>query len=196
MGNLIFLDFETTGLDYKKDRPTEIAFVKEDSKGNILEEYEQLIKLPKGEKVPEFIVNFTGITDELLKSKGKDLKEVTQEVQKLIGVEDIVIAHHASFDLSYLKEYFGIIPNNFICTKYMWSTFGFEGSNGLEKLYKKHIGEIEQDHRALTDVYMLRDIYHKGLEVGDKKAEEYINTLAIINGRELSYVPENAEVVM
>lgn len=191
MERFLFLDFETIGLNYREDEPTEIAFIITDSKGKVEEEYSQLIKLPRWKQVPEFITELTGITTELLETEGKHLGEVKQEVQRIIQGDEVVVAHHASFDLGYLSYYFGIQPDKFLCTRHMWHTMEQNRRAGLEAVYRRNIGEITQDHRALNDVYMLRDIFFKWEEVGNKPKEEFYNVLSRVNGRELPFIPKN-----
>ncbi len=63
----IGLDFETTGLDYTKDEPIQIGIIEIDEQGNIIGEYQSLIKPTKKTDELKHIVGFiTGLSiDEL-----------------------------------------------------------------------------------------------------------------------------------
>ena len=196
MSRLIFIDFETTGLSYREDCPTELGILETDLEGNVISEYESLIKLPKGKTVPKFITDLTGITTEKLEVEGKEIEEVKKEIEGYFTGDELVIAHHASFDLGFLKGHFDIEPNNFMCTRVAWSDFERESAS-LQNIYNRHFGQKIQEHRALEDVYMLKLIYFKWkqLNKGNKDIQEYVNILKEMEGRKLDYVPYNALVL-
>jgi DNA polymerase III epsilon subunit-like protein len=59
----IGLDFETTGLDVSKDEPIQIGIIELDAMGNIIGEYQSLIKPDKKTDELKHIVGFiTGLS--------------------------------------------------------------------------------------------------------------------------------------
>ena len=71
---LVVFDTETTGLNYTNDQIIELAAlrVELDPQGEpiITKQMDTFISLPQGEKLPQRIVQLTGITDEVLEQEG------------------------------------------------------------------------------------------------------------------------------
>lgn len=69
----VFFDTETTGLDAKSCRIIELAAIRIEkaTDGSLIEtdRADMFIKLPEGERIPDKIVELTGITDERLAAK-------------------------------------------------------------------------------------------------------------------------------
>src|SRR5699024_5118 len=82
---------------------------------------------------------------------------------------------NASFDLGYLSYHLGINPTNFICTRFLWKEEDKNRSAKLEDIYSRYFGNVTQQHRALDDVYMLRDIYFKWKEVSSDREKDFYN---------------------
>lgn len=91
------VDIETTG---KTQRITEIAIVRYEDNQK-LDEYVQLIN-PQ-EKLPYYITQLTGITDEMLEDQ-PTFDEVAHEIyQRLQG--QVFVAHHVNFDLPIVTQH-------------------------------------------------------------------------------------------
>ena len=72
---------------------------------------DKLIKLPEGEKIPEVIVELTGITDEDLEKDGVSEEETAREFEKLFeGGKVLVVAYNAQFDMNFI--YYFLKRNN------------------------------------------------------------------------------------
>ena len=69
LSNYTMLDIETTGLSPYRDRITELGAVKVRN-GQIVDQYTNLIKFPKNNKVPAFITKLNGITEEQIVNEG------------------------------------------------------------------------------------------------------------------------------
>ncbi|GAB0056958.1 DNA polymerase III PolC-type [Candidatus Magnetaquicoccaceae bacterium FCR-1] len=94
METLAIIDFETTGLSPGEGaRATEIAAVVLEN-GQIVRHYQSLMNA--GVRVPFFITNLTGITNEMVRCAPPAAK-VMQEVADFVGDLPLV-AHNASFD--------------------------------------------------------------------------------------------------
>ena len=72
--SIVVFDTETSGLDFKNDRIIELAAIKlnrnEHGKVYVDREVDEFVKLPEGRELTPFVVNLTGITDEMLLEKG------------------------------------------------------------------------------------------------------------------------------
>lgn len=100
--SLAFIDFETTGLDAQSDRIIEVAVFIIKCGVNANAEhmgYSELVNPDR--RLPPFIINLTGITDEML-SGVRNASEVLPKFLDYIGDRDI-FAYNAEFDMRFLK---------------------------------------------------------------------------------------------
>lgn len=96
------LDFETTGLDRKEDRITEVGAVLWDTELNApVRLYNELLACDK-ELTPE-ITRLTGITNQMLKRFGQHPDFVLGHLTAMISQADFVIAHNAPFDRAFYE---------------------------------------------------------------------------------------------
>jgi DNA polymerase III epsilon subunit-like protein len=90
----------------------------------------------------------------------------------------VIVAHNAEFDKRYLYNEFNqfelIIPNDFICTmRLAKSLLPGLGSYKLRELYHHLTGkEVEFQHRAMTDVNGLYEVWKKLTEISREHAAE------------------------
>jgi|SRR5699024_1119071 len=189
------IDFETTGLSPENDYPTEVAILKVNLENGNEEEFESLIKLPKGVEVPSFITELTGLTTEKVNEKGQSIQFIKELLEEMIINDTLVVAHNANFDLGFLYHHFGIKPVNFICTRTIEFLTNPEVSSSLEPTYKRYFEDVEQEHRALKDVYMTINLFDKHKEVHGSGIEFFLNKVMITPERKLVYTPDNAKVL-
>lgn len=100
----IFYDFETNGLWSPLNQPIEVCMVICD--GDKETKFLELIKPPY--KLSNIIIDKTGITDELLMEKGKDLKEVFRSIREIIFEKKdtlLVGFFNRKFDDKFLNYY-------------------------------------------------------------------------------------------
>ena len=164
---LIFYDFETTGLDVKYDKLTEIGAVSSSGK-----KFNILIKIE--EKLPKKIVELTGITDQLLADKGVSLKlalEKFYDYLKSFNTPVTLIAHNGEkFDDLFIKyacksvdidhvllydrqvKYF----DTYIMAKLLYPRLK---SYSLKNLCKSFNIENLNHHRALNDAIVCKELY-------------------------------------
>lgn len=95
----IVLDIETDGLDEKNNIIIEVGAVKLD--GENLSEFNCLIQYEK--QLPETIVQLTGITDDLLRSKGIPLVDALEALLEFIG-DDILVGYGVDFDICFINR--------------------------------------------------------------------------------------------
>ena len=92
-------DIETTGLSFQNDKITEIGAVIV-KKGEILARYDTFVN--PNMKIPENIVELTGITDEMV-ADARDIKDVLLEFFEFVG-KRILVAHNAGFDTGFIRK--------------------------------------------------------------------------------------------
>ena len=102
---LMLFDTETTGLDYARDEIIEFAAVTLERKNGqvmVTEEYDELITLSPGSRVPQEIVNLTGITSEDIAARGIPKEQVCRDIARMIEGNTLLLAYNAHFDLCFL----------------------------------------------------------------------------------------------
>ena len=102
---LFLFDTETTGLTYHKDEIIEFAAVVVEQKDGqivVVEEYDELISLKPGNRVPPEIEKLTGITNEDILEKGIPKERLCADIARMIAGNTLLLAYNAHFDLSFL----------------------------------------------------------------------------------------------
>ena len=104
--NIIVLDTETTGLDFRKDEIIEFAAlraVQEEGRTVVAEEFDLFIKLTPGRKLTQFITDLTGITQEMLDNEGVEKGEAAHRFAQMLRHENtLIVAYNAQFDLQFI----------------------------------------------------------------------------------------------
>lgn len=156
----VFLDLETTGLDADVNHITEVGAIKTNEYGDIIGRFHSMVRLPAGAVVPEFIVELTGITDELLKKEGRAVGDVMNDLHEFIG-ENVVVAQYAPFDLSYIEKHF--VVKNFFDTRTISYALGHDKS-GLKDLAKRYDVALDEHHRSIGDAIACKEIFFEMIE--------------------------------
>lgn len=95
----VALDVETTGLSIANDKIIELGALLVDGT-EILERFHALIK-PSAD-IPPAVGKLTGISSDMLRSQGRDMREALLEFLSFAG--DLpVVSHNASFDFGFLR---------------------------------------------------------------------------------------------
>lgn len=130
----VVVDLETTGLDFEYDKIIEISALKIKN-GDIIDRFTTLVKPPKTRwlkkdaegnyidyeyYIPEFIVDLTGITNEMLDT-APNISDVLPKFKKFIGESPLVGHNIVAFDANFLCQAFKNIleiefQNNYIDT--------------------------------------------------------------------------------
>lgn len=95
----IVLDLETTGLDATRHEIIEIAAIRYRKGSTTHETLQSLVKPTK--KVPKKITEITGITQEMIETKGEPLADVLREFMAFAG-ERRLVTFNAEFDMAFL----------------------------------------------------------------------------------------------
>jgi len=146
----VAVDLETTGLDAKTDKITEIGAVRFIN-GKPAETFSTFVN--PGKKLETKIIELTGITDEMLED-APDMAEVIPQIEAFLG-DDILVGHRILFDYSFLKRAFSLERVPF--EKYGIDTLKIS-RNCLKDLESRRLNSLcahyripLQAHRALED---------------------------------------------
>jgi DNA polymerase-3 subunit epsilon len=162
---VIVLDFETTGLSADGgDRAIEIGAVRIE-KGRVTERFQSLMN--PGKRVAAFIEDYTGITNNMLKT-APACQQVMTEFADFIEDFDMV-AHNASFDSRFLaaelrrikKTYAGEFACSMLAARRLYQD---APNHKLATLVAFH--QLPTDgtfHRALADAEMTAQLWLKML---------------------------------
>jgi DNA polymerase III epsilon subunit-like protein len=99
LGTFIVADCETTGLSAKTDRLTEISAIRCDIYGEVIEAMSSLIRI--SDRLPDRIVQLTGITDRMIQEDGRTEGEVISDFPGFVA-RTPVFFHNAPFDTGFL----------------------------------------------------------------------------------------------
>lgn len=100
----VWIDFETTGLDTRKDSPIQVGIVEINANGEIIDYFESLIRPDKDITELKNIVSFiTKIkTAELVFAPS--VSEIAQQIQHFFSDNTIIIGHNIDFDMAFLQR--------------------------------------------------------------------------------------------
>jgi DNA polymerase-3 subunit epsilon len=151
---LAFVDIETTGSHFERDRITEVGI--KSLIHNQVDTWESLINPQTG--IPQNIQSLTGIRPEMV-SKRPPFEDLAAEIaQELEG--KIFVAHNARFDYGFLKASFKRVGIDFkpkvLCTvKLSRLLFPEQARHNLDTIISVHHLKISSRHRALGDADLL-----------------------------------------
>jgi DNA polymerase-3 subunit epsilon len=148
---LAIVDFETTGLDKRKDEVIEMGLVLVGVHGQ-----DNLTILGVGnwlnqptQPISAEVTEITGITAEMVAGKALDMRVI----REILAYAEGMVAHNADFDRGFFDRYFGEAALPWYCTSkggdIDWKLLG-QKSAGLENLLTAH-GYFYDAHRAVID---------------------------------------------
>lgn len=97
---IIVFDVESTGTDVTEDEIIQIAAIKIDKEGEIIENFERFIKPSKSVGKSALVHNFS---DEFLSKNGEDKKTVFNDFMKF-SKDALIIGHNVNYDISILNS--------------------------------------------------------------------------------------------
>ena len=154
LSNYTMLDIETTGLSPFRDRITELGGVKVRN-GQIVDQYTNLVKFPKNNKVPAFITKLNGITEEQLVNEGIPAEQAIKEFREFIS-DDIIIGYNVNFDLNFLydlsqKYNLPVLNNDYVDVLRLARVYYPRQHNRLiDCMQRAGIAQVEE-HHGLAD---------------------------------------------
>lgn len=176
MTRFAIIDIETTGIQFKQGKITEIAILIYQN-GQIVDQFESLINPETS--IPFEITRITGITNEMVEQAPK-FYEVAKKILEITH-DAIFVAHNVQFDYSFVKEEFSALGYSFsrkkLCTVQL-SRKHFPGlkSYALGNLIKHFNIEVTDRHRAYQDALATSKLFHLILHANDH-ATDFMNQL-------------------
>jgi len=177
----VAFDTETTGLSAAQGRVVEIAAVKFNLAGRIIDKFSQLVN--PGEPIPEGAMAVHGITDQMVAS----MPDITDILPRFLdfaaGENTVLIAQNALFDIGFINHE-AIrndikLPRNIVLDQIGFTrmTFPELPTYSLEATCRR-FGLVEnQEHRAMTDSILVMKLFFHCLRQYDSLADG----LAVIN---------------
>ncbi len=103
--SLVVLDVETSGLSPQRNEIIELAAARVEG-AEIVERYDQLLRLTPGTRLERRITELTGITQEDLEREGIPKETGCQDLQELLSHgKTLLAAYNAQFDLAFLYSF-------------------------------------------------------------------------------------------
>lgn len=171
------IDFETSGLDPKKDRVIEIAAIR-CKRDKVIGDFSTLVQF-EGTLSPK-ITELTNIDSDVLKD-GMDEDTAFRILNRFLR-DSIIVAHNAAFDLAFLHYTLMRLAkrsfmNPFIDTLTISRELLYYPYT-LKDTCNQYAITLEGAHRATNDVYACWELFQRfSQEVG---INEYINKLAYL----------------
>lgn len=176
----VVFDIETTGLSPTMNKIIEIGAVRIKD-GKIQDTYSRFVNpmIP----IPYSITQLTSINDNMVKD-APGIEEVLPEFVEYIG-DAVLVAHNATFDTSFIKEYSKQLGIRYDYTVVDTMTLAHLlipelGKYTLDRLCKQFNISLENHHRACDDAYATAEIFVKMLDILKKKEIYTLEELNLI----------------
>ena len=175
--DLAFVDIETTGSHFDRDRITEIGI--KTLAGNQIQIWEKLID-PQT-YIPQNIQRLTGISSSMVQGQ-PCFSELAEDLKKELEGK-IFVAHNARFDYGFIKASFKRVGIDFkpkvLCTvKLSRLLFPDQPRHNLDTIISTHGLKVSARHRALGDADLLLQFWRVcESKFGQEKLNEAINQL-------------------
>ncbi len=206
--SIVVFDTETTGLNFSTDQIIELAAVKiiknERGKVTLDSEMDEFISLPEGKKLDPFVVNLTGITDEMLLRKGISVGSAAKLFFDMsCDGPTLLVAHNAQFDLMFTRNLLRGCKYS-CCLDFLDTLTVYKDRRPYPHKLKDAItaygldGKVQNSHRAIDDVKALVEVL-MAMDSERPDLEQYINLFGFnpkygISGekiRGVRYVPQS-----
>ena len=169
------LDLETTGFSPITEKITEIGMMKIKN-GEVIDEFECFVNPEK--PIPQRVIDVTHITDDMVKD-AETIDKIIPKIIEFMG-DDVLVAHNAKFDMSFLQHNFEKYGYDFNYTyidslplaRAMFPDFK---KFKLGILAEKLGIQVDVAHRALDDVKTLVGVFNKMIEIGKDKGVKIID---------------------
>lgn len=174
MQHYAIVDIETTGGSPKKSKITEIAIYKHDGT-KIIDEFISLVNPEMS--IPPFIVQLTGISDNMVKNAPRFFEIAKQIVE--FTENCVFVAHNVGFDYGILRSEFRSLGFDFrrphLCTV-RTSRYVIPGhdSYSLGKLSRSLGIEITERHRAGGDALATAHLFSLLMETDPNNLESFV----------------------
>jgi DNA polymerase-3 subunit epsilon/ATP-dependent DNA helicase DinG len=161
MTSIVAIDIETTGLEWQTDAIIEIGAVRFNGR-RVEGEWTTLVN--PGRRIPPFITQLTGITDQMV-LEAPPIRSVLAELRDFAG-DAPILGHNVTFDLSFLRKYDLFQLNDVMDTYEMASVLmPSAGRYNLAALGQALGVVFPATHRALDDARVTRAIFQRLYEM-------------------------------
>jgi DNA polymerase-3 subunit epsilon len=173
--NYVIIDIETTGGSPKESKITEIAIYKHNGK-ELIDHFETLIN-PEI-VIPDFIVNLTGITNQMVQNAPK-FYEIAKEIVEFTQ-DCVFVAHNVSFDYRVVRHEFKLLGYDYrrshLCTVTASRKIipGYD-SYSLGKLSRQLGIEIKGRHRAGGDALATVKLFEILVKENEEMLKSFIH---------------------
>lgn len=181
----VVIDIETTGMPAPEHKITEFAAVLLDGL-EVVGEYQTLVN-PEV-RIPPFIVEMTGITDEMV-SQAPLFSEIAGDIVDLID-DRVIVAHNSQFDVGFLNAELERtlavnLDNPSLCTVRLARKL-LPGLDGYRLgSVTDYLGiEVKDRHRAFGDAEATAKLFVKLLKIAEDKGwNNWLQLNTIAGGR-------------
>lgn len=98
--NIIVFDVESTGVDVTEDEIIQIAAIKINREGEVIETFERFLKNKKSVSSSESV---HGFSDEFLRNNGGDKEDILKEFVEF-SKDAVIVGHNVQFDINILRS--------------------------------------------------------------------------------------------
>ena len=208
---VLVLDTETTGISCRKDEIIELAVLKAGQADGALCELEtmdEFIRLSEGRRLPDKIVELTGITEQMLLDDGIEKRLAAERFAAMFGGKTLIVAYNAQFDLLFLYHLLRRHGDaRLLCDKPKLDlltvyrdrrAYPHRLCNAIEAYALQD--RVQNSHRAIDDVRATVEVL-RAMEAERDDLERYINLFGYspkygVSGPRISsvrYLPQGLE---
>ena len=192
----IVFDIETTGLSPQKEAITEIGAVKL-MDGEVVDTFSKLVN--PNQSIPQKITEITGITDDMVKD-APSIEQILPLFLEFCG-KNPVVAHNASFDVSFIKaaaERLEITFDNPVIDTVGLSKelFPNENKHNLEAVCRRMEVSLTNHHRALDDAQATAEAFVKMRRIKEESEDLIPAEFSVDKNPELLKKPYNHIIIL
>ncbi|MBU5454822.1 3'-5' exonuclease [Caproiciproducens sp. MSJ-32] len=166
-GNIVVFDVESTGVNVTTDEIIQIAAIKINSKGEVIEKFEKFLKNTKSVANS---MKVHGFSDEFLEKYGEDKRKVLKEFVEF-SKDSVIVGHNVQYDLNILSS--ELRRHNLSKAKYkcFYDTLDIYRrfypnlkNHKLESLSSLFKTENKPSHNAMDDILATKDLLIYAIE--------------------------------
>lgn len=164
--NVIVFDVESTGTNVTEDEIIQIAAIKINSKGEVIDSFEKFLK---NKKSVEGSYKVHGFSDDFLREKGEDKEKVLKEFVEF-SKDSVIVGHNVQYDINILTSELsrnkleGPEFKTFYDTLDIYRRFHTKLQNyKLETLSKLFNTQNKPSHDAMDDILATKDLLVKAI---------------------------------
>ncbi|MFV3012387.1 3'-5' exonuclease [Clostridium botulinum] len=159
--NVVVFDVESTGINTTEDEIVQIAGIKINNKGEVIESFQRFL-IPKKSVGDSYLVH--GFSDQFLKENGENKKVVLKDFLEFIK-DTVIVGHNVTFDISILNSELERLSLEKASFKTYYDTLDIARrfypsltNHKLETLSKLFNTETKSSHDAMDDILATKDV--------------------------------------